>query len=99
MVKRQDYIRLGIILLMVAAITAMHYLTSTTMHQYHDIYRRLYYIPIILGGLWFTIRGGLAVAVLVSVVYAPHVLLQWGHLPATDWNSILKFFSTMLSAC
>ena len=53
---------------MVVVITAMHYLTSTTMHQYHDIYRRLYYIPIILGGLWFTVRGGLSVAVLVSTL-------------------------------
>lgn len=88
--QRQQFIRLVIIFSLVVAISALHYLTSTAFHQYHDIYRRLYYIPIILGGLWFTVRGGLAVAVTVSVVYAPHVLLQWGHRPATELEQYLE---------
>jgi signal transduction histidine kinase len=88
--KKQTIIRIGVIVVMVAVITSLHYLTSTTMHQHHDIYRRLYYIPIILGGLWFTVRGGLSVAVLASVVYAPHVLLQWGHSPATELEQYLE---------
>jgi hypothetical protein len=40
-------------------ITALHYLTGIQKAQFHDIYRRLYHIPIVLGGLWFTLRGGL----------------------------------------
>jgi signal transduction histidine kinase len=88
--QRQTSIKLSVIGLMVLVITAMHYLTSTDMHQHHDIYRRLYYIPVILGGLWFTVRGGLTVAVIVSLVYAPHVLLQWGHSPATELEQYLE---------
>ena len=83
-------VRPGIILILVVVITALHYLTSTSMHHYHDIYRRLYYIPIILGCLWFPVRGGLAVALVVSVLYAPHVLLQWGHSPATELEQYLE---------
>jgi len=88
--NRQNIIRLVIIVILVAVITSLHYLTSTTMHQFHDIYRRLYYVPIILGGLWFAVRGGLSTAVLVSVVYAPHVLLQWGHWPGTELEQYLE---------
>lgn len=88
--KRQTVIRLGIILTLVAGITSLHYLTSTEMHHVHGIYRRLYYIPIILGGLWFTVRGGLSTAITVSVVYAPHVLLQWGHWPGTNLEQYLE---------
>ena len=40
------------------AITVLHYTTTTQRHQIHDIYRRLYYLPIILGGFWFSLRGG-----------------------------------------
>lgn len=88
--NRQNVIRLFIILSLVVVISSLHYLTSTQMHHFHDIYRRLYYIPIILGGLWFSVRGGLSTAVLVSVVYAPHVLLQWGNWPGTDLEQYLE---------
>lgn len=66
---------------MVAGVTSLHYMTTTQHSHLHDILRRLYYIPIILGGLWFALRGGLGIALLTSCVYAPHVLFQWGHLP------------------
>ena len=88
--NRQNIIRFVIILALVAGITALHYMTSIHMHQFHDIYRRLYYVPIILGGLWFSVRGGLLTAVLVSVVYAPHVLLQWGNWPGTELEQYLE---------
>jgi len=88
--NRQNTIRLCIILILVAIITALHYLTSTHMHQFHDIYRRLYYIPIILGGLWFAVRGGLSTAIVVAIVYAPHVLFQWGTWPGTDLEQYLE---------
>ena len=71
--------RVLIVLLLTAAVTALHYSTNVHADHYHDIYRRLYYIPIVLGGLWFGLRGGVTVAVIVSVLYAPHVLFQWGH--------------------
>jgi signal transduction histidine kinase len=38
----------------------------------------LYYLPIILAAIWFGLRGGLSCSLVVSVVYAPHILFQWG---------------------
>jgi len=75
---------------LVLGITALHYLTSTHKHQYHDIYRRLYYIPVVLGGLWFTLRGGVGTAVVVSLLFAPHVLFQWGHYPTAEPEQYLE---------
>lgn len=71
--------RLITLLLLMAGITALHYSTTVHADHYHDIYRRLYYIPIVLGGLWFGLRGGVSTAIGVSLLYAPHVLFQWGH--------------------
>ncbi|MFO7577244.1 MAG: ATP-binding protein [Pelovirga sp.] len=62
----------GLILL----VTVLHYLTSNLHTPFHDIYRRLYYLPIVLAGIWYGLKGGLLAAVTVSVLYLPHVLWQ-----------------------
>jgi signal transduction histidine kinase len=88
--NRQTVIRLLIIVALILGVSALHYTTTVHKAHFHDIYRRLYYIPIVLGGLWFTLRGGLGTAIVVSVVYAPHILLQWGHHPGIDVAQYLE---------
>jgi signal transduction histidine kinase len=87
---RKQLLRLGLLLLLIAIITALHYLTGTEHSQNHGIYRRLYYVPIVLGGVWFLLRGGVGIALLVSLLYAPHVLFQWGHLPSLHIEQYLE---------
>lgn len=89
-IERSDCVRLSILLAMVAGVTALHYLTATEHSHSHGIYRRLYYVPIVLGGIWYYLRGGVGIALLVSVLYAPHVLFQWGHLPAIHIEQYLE---------
>ena len=89
-IDRQNIIRILILLLMVGGVTSLHYLTATEHSHSHGIYRRLYYVPIVLGGIWFYLRGGVGTALLVSIVYAPHVLFQWGHLPAIHIEQYLE---------
>jgi len=72
-------LRFTVLVVLVLVITALHYGTTIDKDQFHDIYRRLYYIPIILAGVWFCLRGGLLTAAAVSLLYAPHVVFQWGH--------------------
>lgn len=87
---RKQLVRLLLLLLLVAVITSLHYLTGTEHSHNHGIYRRLYYVPIVLGGIWFLLRGGVGIALLVSVLYAPHVLFQWGHLPSIHLEQYLE---------
>ncbi len=56
----------------IAAVTAAHYLTGHDLHYLHDIFRRLYYIPIVLAGFLFGLRGAVITSLVVSVVYVPH---------------------------
>ena len=58
------------------AITALHYATPGTHHWVHHIARRLYYLPIIIAAFGYGIRGGLFVALVVSVVYVPHAFFM-----------------------
>ncbi len=74
----KSWIRPVILLLVIIGITLLHYLTPLKLHFLHDIFQRLYYLPIILAAFWYGLRGGLACSLLVSCVYAPHILFQWG---------------------
>jgi signal transduction histidine kinase len=61
----------------VAAITALHFVTPLASPALHALYQRLYYVPVILAAYWFGVRGGLLVAVLCSLAYAPHIHVAW----------------------
>lgn len=75
-------IRLAVLLLMVLIIGILHFATPGDLLFYHDIYRRLAYFPIALGGLWFGVPGGLGIAVASSIAYIPHLVLYAGEHPA-----------------
>lgn len=60
-------------------ITALHLLTPLDQLVLHQIYQRLYYVPIIVGALLFGLRGGMFAALFAIAAYLPHVLLHWQH--------------------
>lgn len=60
-------------------VSALHFLTPVDSLVLHQIYQRLYYIPIILAALWYGWRGGLGAALLASLSYVPHIALHWQH--------------------
>ena len=68
------------LVLFIIGVSIFHYITGTThkYHGLHEIYRRLYYVPIILSAFWFGLKGGISCAIVVSFFYLPHVIFQWG---------------------
>ncbi len=67
------------ICLAIFLVSVLHYLTPVESLFLHQIYQRLYYIPIILAALWAGWRGGLGAAFLGSLSYVPHIALHWQH--------------------
>lgn len=65
-----------IIFTLIMSITVAHFSTDISVHNIHHIYRRLYYIPIILASFWFGLWGGIFCALFISVIYMPHLLFQ-----------------------
>lgn len=61
-------------------ITALHMLTPLDRIVLHQIYQRLYYIPIIAAAFIFGLRGGLAASAFASLAYVPHIALHWQHI-------------------
>jgi len=88
--KNSTIFRLTLISSLIVGISLVHYYTPLRLPMLHDIFQRLYYIPIILAAFWFGLRGGLASAIVVSILYVPHVMYQWGGLPAMDLEKYLE---------
>jgi signal transduction histidine kinase len=72
-------------------ITGLHFATPPHAHEVHDILRRLYYLPIILGALAGGWRGGLASSLLTAICYIPHgFLVMSAHDPGRPTEKILE---------
>jgi len=63
-----------IIACLVIGISFFHMTTVPAKYGLHILHSELFFIPIILGSFWFGLRIGLAVAVLVCMIYAPMVI-------------------------
>jgi len=82
--------RIALLGISILGISLLHYLTPLHLHYLHDIFQRFYYLPIILSALWFGFRGGLTCALVVSIVYAPHILFQWGGRLTVEMEKYLE---------
>ncbi|HNT26597.1 MAG TPA: ATP-binding protein [bacterium] len=69
----------GLIWVPILAITTAHFTTNAEMVWVHDILRRLYYIPIVLGAFGWGLHGALAASVASSLVYLPHAFQMFVH--------------------
>ncbi len=87
---RPSRARWAILAGLVVAISLGHYLTSLDHFLLHNVYQRLYYIPVLLACAWYGLAGGLAVAAVCAAGYAPHILIHWRHSEAYQANQILE---------
>lgn len=88
--KRSSLLRILLLALFIVGISLSHYLTPLRLPMLHDILQRLYYLPIILAAFWFGVRGGLVSSIVVSILYAPHIIFQWGMHPALELEKYLE---------
>ena len=65
----------------VLAISLLHYGTCVHSTLLHEIFKRLYYVPIVMAAVTFGPRGGLATSMLVSLLFLPHIVIDWDGWP------------------
>ncbi|MHB8079585.1 MAG: sensor histidine kinase [Candidatus Krumholzibacteriia bacterium] len=82
--------RYAVIVLMVVVISLLHYSTSFHLHGAHGIYRRLYYFPIIFAAFLGGWPAGLAAALGICALYAPHAFGLIGRDPAPTLEKALE---------
>lgn len=81
---------LGVSFLLVA-ITLGHYVTDPEHSVGHDLFRRLYYLPIVWAAFTGGLRAGVGAALVAALAYAPHAFLMPHHLdPAGTTDKMLE---------
>ncbi len=88
---RQRWIHLTIVGVLILVVGASHWMTPTAphyLHTLHVILRKLFVLPIVLAAIWFELSGAVMVAAIVSLIYVPHIFVQWGGQTAENINQL-----------
>ncbi len=88
--ERGERIRIILVATLVAGITLLHYSTEWKVHYYHIFYQGLYFLPVMLVGFWFGLRGALCVSLSITILYLPFTVAHWKGLSAEDLNSVME---------
>lgn len=82
--KARPWVSKASIAASVVAISGLHYLTSTHTILVHEVLSRLYYVPIVIAAIRYGTQGGLAISLLSSALYLPHIVLAWSGWPVFE---------------
>jgi signal transduction histidine kinase len=85
-----------VLFLAILATSVLHYTTPVTLHDFHSVYQRLYYVPIILCAYWFGFRWGLIAAIFSAITYLPHIFLHWSHMPMESFTQYVEIVMFLL---
>jgi len=85
---RQKALKAIVIAALIAGILCLHYLTFPEKRYYHAVYRMLFYLPLVLGSLWFGMKGAIYVCVSVSLLFLPHAVMKWEGFSITDLHRL-----------
>jgi len=72
--------RILVLLATVSLISGLHFSTGVTTsveHVLHVTFRLGYIVPLMLGALWFGIRGGAWLALICCLLLLAHILVSW----------------------
>ena len=95
MEDNRPFRRVVVVAVGIAAASALHYFTPPSNILGHNLFQRLYYLPIIYAAIYFGWRGGLATSAVSALCYIPHIAMAWHHMPDYRMNQyaeIIVFF-------
>jgi two-component system sensor histidine kinase HydH len=88
MVSKKRYYLVAIIA-STLLITYLHYSTLPAVQALHDIYRELYYVPVLIAAIAFGLKGGLSAFVFIAAFYLPYIFMSWSGTFLVEANKFL----------
>ena len=79
-----------LLIALAAGISLLHLFSAQGRHHLHVFYRELYFLPLILAGFWFGLRGALATSFSITAVYFIYTLIQWQDFSPDDLDKLLE---------
>lgn len=83
-------LKFSLVAVLAGGITLLHYFTQHGLIYHHIFYRELYFLPLILAGFWFGLRGGLLTSLGITALYLPYTLLNWNNFSPDDLDTLLE---------
>lgn len=77
---RSNWKQAALVVGLVLIFSLLHYMTPASRPILHGVWRKMYFVPILLAAFWFGLKGGLSTSSAISIIYLPHVLGQWAHI-------------------
>jgi len=93
--QRDVWMRVVLIIIGILLVSVGHYSTPPSMFLWHNIFQRLYYLPIVFAAISFGWVGGILTATVAGICYIPHILMAWGNnldYTADQYAEIVVFF-------
>lgn len=82
--------RIFFIVLMIGAISYLHYTTKAHHELLHLIHRELYLLPIVLGAYWFGRKGGLIISGIATLLFLPWTVMTTPGETIYHINNVLQ---------
>ncbi len=82
--------KIAVVILLITGISGLHLLITHEFVKGHIVARELYFIPVILSGFWFGLRGGLFTSFTVTLFYLPYSAMHWNGFTPDDLDRLLE---------
>jgi two-component system sensor histidine kinase HydH len=98
---RSNRIQIALIVAGIVGTSLAHYFTPPSLILWHNIFQRLYYLPIVYAAIYFGWKGGFSAALISGLCYIPHILTAWHSYPGyviNQYAEIVIFFLVGMGA-
>ncbi len=90
--KSHNTIFIALISVLILLVAFLHYSTSVHLQYLHEFYRAFFYVPIILAAFRYQFKGGVITAIIIILIYFPHIVFQWGGDFLSNFSRFLEMF-------
>jgi signal transduction histidine kinase len=85
----KEKLKVGIVSILIAGITFLTYYLGADWSYLHIFCRGLYFVPVMLAGFWFGVRGGLFASLTICILYLPYASMRWKMFSELDFDRII----------
>jgi signal transduction histidine kinase len=91
--KKRSVILISLLVVVISVsyyFTFFEYAYHPEYAYYHSLFRDLWFLPLVLAGLWFGLKGALRTSLAITILYIPFVVMNWQGMSPRDFNRILE---------
>jgi len=88
--NKNNKIKVFFIASLISTIAFFQYFTDLNDHRLHIFYQSLFFLPVILAGLWFGLRTSLATSLTITIILLPFTFIYWNGFSAGDFDNVME---------